>query len=314
MILRIKTALSACSIGLLLTLAAVPAAAQGTRVAGTKVSLQPPPGFSPAQQYPGFESEADQATIMVTELPGPAADMIRVMTGDALAAKGMVLVASSPQVIHGNPARLLNVRQKTASGEVHKWMLIAGDRATTIMIVGTFPAGSSPDVGSAIKASLLSASWGAASTNAFEGLPFRVTPTAKLKLARRVSNMIALTESGTMGSPGSTEALYLVGHSIGKGGVGDLRRFAEERAKQTTLIANIGNFTGRMMSVDGLDAYELEAEAVDARSGAAMRLYQVVVPDDTGYFIAQGLSRANRAAVLFHEFRTVTGSFRRDPR
>ena len=215
-------------------------------------------------------------------------------------------------MISGNPARLLNVRQRTANGDMLKWMLIAGDRTMTIMIVGTFPELSPPSTGTAIQQSLLSTSWGSAAPNAFEGLPFRITPTSRLKLARRVSNMLTLTESGTMGSPGSSEAIYLVGHSIGRGDLGDVRSFSEARARQTTLTKGVGNFTGRMLQIDGLDAYELEADAIDARSGAPMRLYQIIVPDETGYFIAQGFSRADRAADLFPEFRAVTASFRRD--
>jgi len=42
-----------------------------------------------------------------------------------------------------------------------------------------------------------------------------------------------------------------------------------------------------------------------------MRLYQVIIPDDTGYFIFQGLIRADRAGEIVPEFRAVTGSFRR---
>ena len=91
-----------------------------------------------------------------------------------------------------------------------------------------------------------------------------------------------------------------------------MRSFAEARASQTTLTKSVGNFTGRMVQIDSLDAYELEAEAIDARSGVPMRIYQVIVPDETGYFVAQGLSRADRAAELFPEFKAVTASFRRD--
>jgi hypothetical protein len=42
-----------------------------------------------------------------------------------------------------------------------------------------------------------------------------------------------------------------------------------------------------------------------------MRLYQVVIPDETGYFILQGISRADRAAEMVPEFRKLTASFRR---
>ncbi|HKY19757.1 MAG TPA: hypothetical protein VJM31_00945 [Vicinamibacterales bacterium] len=297
----------------LVTASVGPAFAQAVRVPGTKVSLTPPAGFSPTQQYPGFELEAERATIMVTELPGPAADMLRGMTKATLAARGMILVAGHDATIGGRPARLLNVRQKSPAGDVLKWMLIAGNDVMTIMIVGTFPAGISPSISDGIRDSLLTASWNsAAAPSAFEGLPFRVTPTSRLKLARRVSNMLMFTESGTTGSPGSTEALYLIGHSIGKGQLGDLRTFSEARAAKTTLTKSVTNFAGRTLQVDGLEGYELEADAIDVRSGAPMRLYQVIVPDDTGYFIMQGLSRLKGSDEMFQEFRAITGSFRRE--
>jgi hypothetical protein len=148
------------------------------------------------------------------------------------------------------------------------------------------------------------------SADAFEGLPFRLTPTAKLKLATRVSNTLMFTESGTTGSPGSTEALYIAGSSLGQVRIGQIRNFAESRARQTTLTTGVTNFTGRAVQVAGLDAYELEADASEVRSGKAMRLYQVIIPDETGYVILQGLVRADRASEIVPEFKTLTASFR----
>jgi hypothetical protein len=49
--------------------------------------------------------------------------------------------------------------------------------------------------------------------------------------------------------------------------------------------------------LDGLDAYELEADAADARSGTPVRLYQVITADEDGYFILQGVARADRATI-----------------
>jgi hypothetical protein len=277
-----------------------PSFAQAVRVPGTNVTLAPPEGFSLAKQYPGFERPEVQASIMVTELPGAAADMIHGMTKPTLAGKGVMLISASDAVINHKPARLLHVRQKTTRGEVLKWILITGDAEKTIMIVGTFTESVSVGIGDSIKQSLLTTSWGSSiSSISSEGLPFRVTPTARLKLARRVSNMLMFTESGTIGAPGSTEALYIAGHSVGHGQIGDLRGFSESRATQTTLTTGVTNFMGHLIQADGLDAYELEADAADARSGSAMRLYQVIVPDETGYFILQGLSGADRSGEIF---------------
>ena len=286
--------------------------AQALRVPGTSVTLAPPEGFSGAQNYPGFERADVQASIMVTELPVPAADMIRSMTQPALAAKGMTLISARDTAIKDKPARLLHVRQKGPTADVLKWMLIAGDTGTTVMMVGTFPEAIGSGVGDAIRRSLLTASWDAAgSPSPFEGLLFQVTPTEKLKLVRRVSNMLMFTESGTTGSSGSTEALFIAGQSLGQGPIESLRSFSESRAKQTTLTRDVTNFMGRAVQFAGLSAYELEADATDARSGRAMRLYQVIVLDEAGYFIFQGLIGQDRASEMFPEFRAVTKSFRR---
>jgi hypothetical protein len=182
--------------------------------------------------------------------------------------------------------KLLHVRQAAPGGSVLKWTLIAGHAKATMMIVGTFPEASSPDVSETIRRSVLTASWSsAAPAGSFEGLPFRLTPTASLKLARRVSNTLMFTESGTTGSPGSTEALYIAGHSLGQGQITDARTFAESRAKQTELLTGVTGFTSRPIRIDGAEGFELEADAIDRRSGRPMRLYQVIIPDATGYFI-----------------------------
>jgi hypothetical protein len=224
----------------------------------------------------------------------------------------MSLIAARDTVIAEKPARLLHVRQAAPGGSVLKWILIAGDAKATMMIVGTFPEAASSDVGETIRKSVLTASWStAAPADSFEGLPFRLTPTASLKLARRVSNMLMFTESGTTGSPGSTEALYIGGHSIGQGQITDARTFAETRAKQTDRLTGVKGFTSGPIRIDGADGYELEADAIDSRSGRPMRLYQVIIPDQTGYFILQGISRPDRASEIVPEFKRLTASFRR---
>jgi hypothetical protein len=270
--------------------------------------LTPPAGFSPAGQYPGFESSDPAGSIMVTELPVAAADMIRSMTGPSLAAKGMMLVSSVDVPVNARPARLLHIRQKASSRDVMKWILVAGEPAITFMVVGTYEA-SSPETGASIRRALLTTQWHAASPDPFEGLPFRIKPSNALKLAGRVSNMLMFTESGKPGTPGSTEALFLAGHSIGSGQISDVKAFAESRARQTALIKNIARVTGRHIQIAGLDAYELEADGTDSRNGAAMRIYQVIALDDSGYYILQGVTRRERASAVMPEFRSLASSF-----
>jgi hypothetical protein len=307
-----KRFIQTTALALVVTAVTVPSFGQNVRVAGTNVTLAPPDGFAVASQYPGFQRAEAQASIMVTELPVAATEMMRSLSAPALASKGMTLITARDTVIADRPARLLHVRQTAPGGTVLKWMLIAGHTKTTMMIVGTYPEAGSQDLGDAIRRSVLTASWSsAAPAGPFDGLPFRLTPTPSLKLARRVSNMLMFTESGTTGAPGSTEALYIAGHSIGQAQIRDTRAFAEARAKETNLLTGVTAFTGRAIRIDGADAYELEADATDSRSGRPMRLYQTIVPDETGYFILQGVSRADRAAGIVPEFRKLTASFHR---
>ncbi|MCK7511417.1 MAG: hypothetical protein MZV70_50120 [Desulfobacterales bacterium] len=87
----------------------IPGAAAGERqrVAGTRVTIEPPAGFSPAEQFPGFLRADIGASIMVTELPGSAAEVREGMTEEGLAARGMVLAgiqAGAGRRARGSPA------------------------------------------------------------------------------------------------------------------------------------------------------------------------------------------------------------------
>ena len=286
--------------------------AQPVRVRGTRVSLDPPAGFSPAPQFAGFQNTDHQSAIMVTELPGPASVMKRGMTKTALASRGMTLLESSTASVDGQDALLLRVRQASTSGEVLKWMLVAGDQTRTVMVVGTYPPAADAVVGEAIKRSLLNARLGigTAAPDPFEGLRFRVTPTPFLKVAGRVNDMLTLTETGTM-TPGNADAaLYFVGHSLGPVAIGDLRQFSETRLAQTTRTRGITDITGRPTRLDGLEAYELEADAIDAQTGRRIHIYQTIAPDPGGYYIVQGIVSLTRATAVVPEFKAVTRTFK----
>src|SRR5687768_14841330 len=170
--------------------------AQPIRVAGTSVALAPPAGFVPSNRFPGFERADLQASLMVTEIPGPVADVSRGMTADGLATRGMTLISSTRRLVDGRQSLLLKVSQPAGGMTVHKWMLVSGDAKATVMIVGTFPKEYEPEIGDAMRESVLTARWAVAGAppDHFEGLSFRVSPTPSLKIAGRMSNMLMLTE------------------------------------------------------------------------------------------------------------------------
>jgi hypothetical protein len=293
-----------------------PGVGPAIRVTGTSVALAPPAGFVPSSRFPGFERADLQSSVMVTEIPGPVADVSRGMTAAGLATRGMTLISSARQAVDGRQTLLLKVSQPAGGMTVHKWMLVSGDARTTVMIVGTFPKEYEPQLGDAMKESLLTARWtvAAAPPDHFEGLSFRVSPTTSLKIAGRMSNMLMLTESGQMGPQGPTAALFVVGTSLAQVDLSDLKAFATMRASQTKQLKGIRVSEQGATTIGHEGAYELVAEGTDIATGRLVTLYQVVLPDPQGYVLMQGMVASTRAATMVPEFRKAAQTFRRTAR
>jgi hypothetical protein len=286
--------------------------AAGVRVPGTRVTLAPPPGFILADRYPGFQRADKAASIIITELPGPAKEMQKGMTADLLATRGMNLIRSQTVKVGGQDALLVHVSQITTAMEFLKWMLVAGDEKLTVMIVGMFPR-TATELSQPIKQAVLSASWGSGvHAPPFEGLAFRVDPTPKLRLAGRVGNALVLTESGTMGPSESDQAILVIGSSLSDASIGNIEEFARERATKSTQVGPLRNVVGHGITTDGLPGYELVAEADDLKTGRAVRMYQLVLLDGKTYYLAQGFVAAARPPEIIDQYRQVTGSFRRN--
>jgi len=307
-------ALRRLAAGLLMILAATThaAAADAMRVPGTRAALTPPEGFSASQRFPGFERAQSQASIVVTEVPAPAPNMIKGATKEALAKQGMNLLASQALRIDGRDAVLLELTQSAAGTEYRKWMLVTGDASTSVLVVGTFPQSAAADLSKPVRAAVLSTRWQqASSSDPLDGLPFRVSAGKGLKLAGRMSNMLLFNQSGTRQAADPREALYVIGPSVGSPPGGELRTFAETRARQSAQLRDIRIVSGNKVTVDGLVGYELLADGADRETGAPMRLYQVIAADPGGYYIMQGLSGRDRTDTFVPQFREMTHSFKR---
>jgi hypothetical protein len=285
--------------------------AAAVRVPGTRVTLDPPPGFTPSDRFPGFQRADKAASIIVTELPGPAVEMQRGMTRDVLSTRGMTLIQSQTVTVGGQDALLIHVSQSAAGTEFLKWMLVAGDGKQTVMVVGTFPKAAT-GLSLPIKKAVLSISWGGVvKAPPFEGLRFRVDPTPTLKLAGRVGNALVLSESGTMGPSDSDQAILVIGSSLSEASIGNVEKFARERASSSTQVGPLRNVVGHGITTDGLPGYELVAEANDVKTGRAVRMYQLVLVEGGTYYLAQGFVAASRPPEIMDQYRQVTRSFRR---
>jgi hypothetical protein len=143
----------------------------------------------------------------------------------------------------------------------------------------------------------------------FDGLPFRVSPTDTLKIAGRVSNLLVLTESGSIRPQGADACVFVVGSSRADEQVTDLRTVAERRARETEMVSGVQIVEGRERAIGGLPGYEIFASATDTVTGRVLTLYQMLLQDDESYVLMQGIVVEPRAGVMVPEFQRVAASF-----
>lgn len=291
---------------------ASPLAAEVTRISGTRVSLEPPSDFVAAPRFPGFMKAEAGSSIMVTELSAPVAQVTENMTREGLASRGMVLVTSSKARIANRDALLLHATQEVQGATSEKWMVIFGNAAQTVMIVGTYPRPLAATMSEPIRQAMLSARWNPdQEVDLFEGLPFRVAETESLKFAKRISNMILLTHDGAPAAVSPDSPFAVVGTSISDTDLGDLAGVARHRLEQTAQITGLANLQGKATRIDGLPAYEITADAQDSGSGARLVVYQALIAEGRQYFIVQAMVGSAGAHRFLPQFQEIAASLNR---
>lgn len=293
---------------------AVPAAAaaQPQPVPGTRVTLQPPEGFVPAERFTGFQRAEARASIMVVELEAPFTEMEGRLTDEAFAAQGMRVRNSEALSVDSMRGRLVAVTQEARGETFDKWALMFGDSSVTVIVTATYPRRSTDSLSVPLKRAVLSARLGdRVPADPLEGLNFRITEGPRLRIAQRVGNTLLLNESGQLPNPGPESPFLVVGTSVSPVDLEDLEAFARRRITQTVNFSQVSNVTGASVSIDGSTGYELFADAVHTGSSTPVRLYQVVVAEGSHYHLIQASAGVAGAADFIAEFQAIARSLRR---
>ncbi|HEX6373638.1 MAG TPA: hypothetical protein VF006_32225 [Longimicrobium sp.] len=289
------------------------AAAQPQQVAGVRVVLQPPAGFSPAVRFPGFQREAARASIMVTEVPAAFSLMESRLTPQAFAGQGMVLRGSEPFAVDSLRGRLISASQQAPDGVTYdKWVLMFGDDSATAIVTATYPQDSAASCSEPMKQAVLTARWSRAPADPLGGIGFRVTTGPRLRIATRLGNSVAINETGTLPNTVPGAPLLVIGTSVAEVDLGDLEAFARRRLMQMPGISNYSNVSGCPLTIDGAAAHQLTADAVQTDDSTPLKLFQVVLPEGSHYILVQGLVAADRAADFIPEFQAIARSLHRD--
>ena len=288
---------------------------QATIVAGTRVSLKPPSGFTLSPQFSGYWLESHDSSLIVTEFPGSFREVsFGFSSPTELAARGLSLLSKQEIEISGLRGLLLQVTQTTSSTDYLKWIVVFGDDKESVMIAATFPKKHEHELSQKMRGSILTATWNREQkVSPTEGLNFTFTEIGELKLAKRIANSLVFTKGGIFPSKAIDDPIFLIGQSIGKIEANDLEQFAISRVSQTASVSHVEIEQSDKVTVDNLSGHEIVAKGKDIESGQAMVIYQMILFEDQRYYIMQGLISGAQRQTYLTAFKEMARLFRRKP-
>ena len=284
----------------------IAAQAETVRIPGTRVSLDRPPGFELAQQFPGFQRTDARASIIVMEMSAPYDEMRDAMSTEGLEERGVMVESMDAVSVADRDGLLIGATQTAQGAVVKKWMALFGDHKTTVMVVAQMPLVHADQLSVPMRAAVVSARWAPESdVGMFEGLGFSVEPTAKLQITDRMANMLVLTKPGHEGIVPPWDPRLVVGPSLGDNRIDDVEAFSRWQLTQNTTVSDVQTQSGRPVYVHGMFGYELVASATHIRSGVPLLVYQTVLLDKNGFFLLLGHVGSAQADEYLAEFRAV---------
>lgn len=284
--------------------------AQYTSFATAGIKLIKPDGFEAAENFDGFQQASTQSSIMAITLPGPFSKATSGFNTAQLKARGMTLKSRENVSIDGRKGILINLTQTAYGIEFAKWIVAFGTEKETKIVTATFPTANAIKLSPILKSVVLTAKNDTTPPPILgSDVGFKIVASPKVKLTRVIGKMLMYTKDGTIPSKSPTDPLFVVARSFSQVDIGDKKEFATQRLSGTTSIKIDSVTTTDPISIDGLDGYEIVADAKDTDSGTPMTVYQVMLFDNKSYILIQGIVGTKIRDEYLPDFKAMARSF-----
>lgn len=279
-------------------------------IAGTKVSLISPEGFTKGENFPGLQQTETSSSIMVVSIPGPVSQILEGMTPDNLAKQGIEVSLIEPLLINGLSAMLIHGTQEAQGISFGKRILILGDESETLMLNGTFPE-ELPEPGEAIEKALFTVYYDAEKIiDPLAEMDWGVDVAGtRLQFGRAVGNTLLYTVDGKVPTASEDKTSLIVGQSISESNPADKRAFAINRILQTSFQIESPEFV-REITLDGMDGFEIYAVGKNSKTNLPEYVYQLILFDGKNYFLLIGTTNQSSAEAM-NEIQQAAKTFRR---
>jgi len=278
-------------------------------VRGSKISLIPPPEFSVATNFLGFQHTATNSSIMILDVPGPYAEIAKSLTTENLLKQGVIVQEIEQITMNGLPSMLITGQQTAYDLDFKKFTLVFGTDKESIMINGIVPLADSSRT-EWVKKSVLSTVYDAAKVlNPLDAVDFQVsTLDTDFVFAKSMSNMLIYNRDGKVPVETADKASLVVAKAISKVAIPDKKEYAINRIKILPVqISKI--FETNPIEINGLEGFEIIAEGVNRKTGEKEQAYQVMLFKDSTYYILFGSSQADFEANLV-VFKKIARTFK----
>jgi hypothetical protein len=278
--------------------------AKEQKVTELNITIDTPAGFTTAERFSGFEQVESFTTIKMSE------KMQSLATSIATHLKENETTLISQNVTISDKEGLLIKNPKTISGTDYEvWTLLFGDEISSASIIATFPTSLSKAMGPLIKKSLLSTRWaGMTKTQLFKGLPFILEKSGNLNYAKRTTNSIVLIDKTPYDLTRTVTPLLIYSHTTAPAPIEDIAVFSKQLLQKSAYFDEIEIVSQEVMSIAGVTANQIIANATEKNSGLPVTVYQVMSSQGQRYLLAQGIVGRDDAAGLLPQFKAVTDS------
>ena len=279
-------------------------------IAGTKISIIPPQGFTKASDFLGFQQELSGSSIMFLDVPGPFSEISKGFTKENFLSQGVQVQDIENLEINGLPAIFVTGEQNAYGNEYIKFVLSFGTEKETIMINGAFPKNLN-ETGTDIKSAMLTAYYEPDKViNPFEIVDYVInTDEYGLKFAKSMSNSLVFTADGLLPVQSEDKTTFIAAKSFSKVPISDTKLFSINRLKKMPFeIENIESTED--ISIDGISGYEIIAFTVDKNTAEKGKVYQVMLFSDSHYYIMLGTTN-QEYEINIEKFKKIANSFKR---
>lgn len=254
-------------------------------VNGTKLSIQPPTGFSEAHTFTGFQQIESGSSILIAQIPANFELMKKSLTPEKFKTQGVVIDSTREITLHGTSAILMFGKQQTIEYHISKILLLLGNDDEVYLLNGNYPL-EMKEIGAALEASFLSCKYNATTEVVLEGpedYEFDLEA-SNLQLAQKIGVAYYYSEDGLIPTETDHKTSIIATRSFGEVKTDDPKQYAIDRFYALPYILDSVQNT-EPISIDNIEGYMTKGIGLSKKDLTKYSIVQVILFSDNMYYI-----------------------------